>query len=275
MTARGGFASKKLIAGITMILLGFVLIFGGVVVGFIWSKVLWLIAPGALFLVVGFTLTFVTATRLANAAKSKSAAGQAYAEENGLTFQDRVQGLADEFRVLDGSTDWNVDAFSVVQGAEHGREVVSLDRRGGIEDVERRSPGSYSRSITFDGGVGQLVNAARLSGTVPALVLRKRDGLDQEGLQLGDDTVPVESEAFNRRWWVRTDDKRLAHAVLTPTMITRLLADDAAGIDLCFEGAWVFSTQPAVTSDPDYARHRRLVGEVAALVPDFVLDGRY
>lgn len=268
-------ASTGIVAGVVLILLGFAMLFGGVVVGFVWSAGRWLIAPGVLFLVAGFAVTFIVATRLANAAKSKTTAAQEYAAAQGLRFEQTVPTLADEFRVLDGTTDWNLDAYSVIRGEEHGVEVVSLDRRGGIEDVERRSPGNYSRSITFDGGVGQLVNAARLPGAVPALVLRERDGLDEEGLQIGDSTVPVESAAFNRRWWVRTDDKRLAHAVLTPAMIARLLADDAAGVDLCFEGTWVFSTQPAATRSPDYARHRRLVAEVADLVPDFVLGGKY
>ena len=56
------------------------------------------------------------------------------------------------------------------------------------------------------------------------------EGITQKAAKaLGGDDLDVESDAFNKKWRIRTLDKRAAHALLTPKMIERLLADDFAG----------------------------------------------
>ena len=187
-----------------------------------------------------------------------------------------MPGLAAQFAVLDGSRPVRADAYSVLRGAEFGRDVVSLDRRGEITDVEVRGEGTYSRTITLKGDEGALLNAAALPGSrMPRVDVRTRGALDNDGVPLAESGVHVESAAFNERWVVVSDDERAAHALLTPRMIERLLQPDTDDLELCFAGRWVLTEQPARTSVPDYARHRRIVAEVAELVPDFLANGSY
>lgn len=258
-------------AGFWVVLAGFL----ALIVAFVTGQ--WIIGvAGAVVLGAGMAFTFWRVFSLSGAAKRKEEAARAYAAAQGLSFAATEPGLSAQFAVLDGHRPARADAYSVIRGSEFGREVISLDRRGEITDVEERSEGTYSRTVTISGDQGALLNAAALSGDrMPRVEIRERGALDSDGVPLAERGVRVESAAFNDRWVVVAEDERAAHALLQPRVIDRLLQPDLDDVELCFAGGWVLTEQPADTRVPDYARHRRIVAEVAALVPGFLADGSY
>ena len=66
----------------------------------------------------------------------------------------------------------------------------------------------------------------------PALLVRPEGFFDKVKGALGFDDIDFESEEFNRRFWVQSNDKRFAYDVLHPRMMEFLLAQLGSAIDL-------------------------------------------
>lgn len=81
----------------------------------------------------------------------------------------------------------------------------------------------------------------------------------------------VESAEFNRRWRVFCDDARYAHAVLHPRIIARLCEDDAEGLPLSIDGGAVLCWVPGRDGLDELDARLALLGDMAGLVPDFVV----
>ncbi|WP_062389504.1 DUF3137 domain-containing protein [Demequina iriomotensis] len=91
--------------------------------------------------------------------------------------------------------------------------------------------------------------------------------------RLGARDLDTESHEFNQRWKVWADDERVAHAILTPRVIARLLGDDLAGRAFVIEGSAILSY---ATSASDLAELPLVVGALYDLVdaiPAFLLEG--
>ncbi len=89
-------------------------------------------------------------------------------------------------------------------------------------------------------------------------------------------SLKVESHDFNERWKIHTErhDPRYAHALLTPTLIERLLSDDArvAG-NVIFHQGWVISVVPVAQHRVETLDARlRFLAAVADAIPAFVAD---
>lgn len=85
--------------------------------------------------------------------------------------------------------------------------------------------------------------------------------------------VLVESAAFNDAWRVTAEDPRFGHAVLTPTVIDRLLRPDAEGFEWRIEGATIVhwrlgGAEPAAT-----VRALEVLSDVLDALPAFVRQG--
>ncbi|WP_062517718.1 DUF3137 domain-containing protein [Demequina gelatinilytica] len=91
--------------------------------------------------------------------------------------------------------------------------------------------------------------------------------------KLGGRDLDTESHEFNQRWKVWSEDERVAHAILTPTVIDRLLRRDIVGRAFVVEGAALYSYAQSAS---DLAELPLVVGALYDLVdaiPAFLFEG--
>ena len=116
-------------------------------------------------------------------------------------------------------------ATHVLRGSYAGRDAVAFHYRY----VTRSHNGQQQTTQTHRFTVVALALPAR----VPSLELTGENVLTRLGSALGLADVELESEDFNRRYRVRTDDRRFAYDVLTPRTMEHLLARPTVNLRLC------------------------------------------
>jgi hypothetical protein len=145
---------------------------------------------------------------------SRRAAVEAEARRLGLSFSRR-----DPFRVLDsdfhpfvhfGKLPGSQGVENVVWGERAGREVRAFEYRRPAED----EPIRYSCAMV------------RIPEGWPSLLVRRHGPLDVARKATGLGGQEFELENFNRVFEVRSDDRRLASAVIDQRMIGWLLESD-------------------------------------------------
>lgn len=117
------------------------------------------------------------------------------------------------------------------------------------------------------------MTTVRLPHALPRLQVEPEGGLGSvsPGLRPLDADVDLESLAFNRRFRVRTDDRRYAVDVLTPRTMAAMLSTDPAdsvswridGADLAMFGD--YTSAPATIVD-----NLTVVTDVARHIPSFL-----
>jgi len=146
---------------------------------------------------------------------SRRSAVEREARRLGLSFSRR-----DPFRVLDadfhpflrfGKLPGTQRVENVVWGVRDGREVRAFDYRRPAEDEIR-----YSCAMV------------RIPDGWPSLLVRRHGPLDVARNAAGLQRIEFELDEFNRRFEVRSDDRRLASAVIDQRMIGWLLESDPA-----------------------------------------------
>lgn len=91
---------------------------------------------------------------------------------------------------------------------------------------------------------------------------------------LGVRDLDVESREFNDRWKVACVDERLAHAVLTPRMIERLLEPDLQGNAIAIEGRALWMATLGVSDLSDLDASVAQLHSIADLIPPFLFEPR-
>ena len=166
---------------------------------------------------------------------SRRSAVEREARRLGLSFSRR-----DPFRVLDadfhpflrfGKLPGTQRVENVVWGVRDGREVRAFDYRRPAEDEIR-----YSCAIL------------RIPDGWPSLLVRRHGPLDVARNAAGLQRIEFELEEFNRRFEVRSNDRRLATAVIDQRMIGWLLeSDPALGFQL--QEGWLLAWMPQLPPD--------------------------
>lgn len=166
---------------------------------------------------------------------SRRSAVEREARRLGLSFSRR-----DPFRVLDadfhpflrfGKLPGTQRVENVVWGVRDGREVRAFDYRRPAEDEIR-----YSCAMV------------RIPDGWPPLLVRRHGPLDVARNAAGLQRIEFEIEEFNRRFEVRSDDRRLASAVIDQRMIGWLLeSDPALGFQL--QDGWLLAWMPQLPPD--------------------------
>jgi hypothetical protein len=172
---------------------------------------------------------------------SRRSAVEREARRLGLSFARR-----DPFRVLDadfhpflrfGKLPGTQRVENVVWGVRDGREVRAFDYRRPAEDEIR-----YSCAMV------------RIPDGWPSLLVRRHGPLDVARNAAGLQRIEFELGEFNRRFEVRSDDRRLASAVIDQRMIGWLLeSDPALGFQL--QEGWLLAWMPQL---PPYELERTL-----------------
>jgi hypothetical protein len=166
---------------------------------------------------------------------SRRSAVEREARRLGLSFSRR-----DPFRVLDadfhpflrfGKLPGTQRVENVVWGVRDGREVRAFDYRRPAEDEIR-----YSCAMV------------RIPDGWPSLLVRRHGPLDVARNAAGLQRIEFELDEFNRRFEVRSDDRRLASAVIDQRMIGLLLeSDPALGFQL--QEGWLLAWMPQLPPD--------------------------
>ena len=166
---------------------------------------------------------------------SRRSAVEREARRLGLSFSRR-----DPFRVLDadfhpflrfGKLPGTQRVENVVWGVRDGREVRAFDYRRPAEDEIR-----YSCAMV------------RIPDGWPSLLVRRHGPLDLARNAAGLQRIEFELDEFNRRFEVRSDDRRLASAVIDQRMIGWLLeSDPALGFQL--QEGWLLAWMPQLPPD--------------------------
>lgn len=166
---------------------------------------------------------------------SRRSAVEREARRLGLSFSRR-----NPFRVLDadfhpflrfGKLPGTQRVENVVWGVRDGREVRAFDYRRPAEDEIR-----YSCAMV------------RIPDGWPSLLVRRHGPLDVARNAAGLQRIEFELDEFNRRFEVRSDDRRLASAVIDQRMIGWLLeSDPALGFQL--QEGWLLAWMPQLPPD--------------------------
>jgi len=167
---------------------------------------------------------------------SRRSAVEREARRLGLSFSRR-----DPFGVLDtdfhpflrfGKLPGTQGVENVVWGVRDGREVRAFEYWRPSEDDSIR----YSCAMV------------RIPDGWPPLLVRRHGPLDSARNAAGFHGQEFELETFNRRFEVRSDDRRLASAVVDQRMIGWLLeSDPALGFEL--QNGWLLAWMPRLPPD--------------------------
>jgi len=163
---------------------------------------------------------------------SRRRAVEAEARRLGLSFSRR-----DPFRVLDsdfhpfvrfGKLPGSQGVENVVWGERAGREVRAFE---------------YWRPVAEDEPIRYSCSMVRIPGGWPPLLVRRKGRLDVARSAAGLGGQEFELENFNRAFEVRSDDRRLASAVVDQRMMGWLLeSDPVLGFQL--QHGWLLSWMP-------------------------------
>lgn len=153
------------------------------------------------------------------------------------------------------------DATGVVTWQVRGRDAVAARTNGRGWAVSRE----HRRVTTTITGVTYTLVAVRLPGALPTINML-RDGV------LGSN-VDVESGAFNEARDIRTDDDRVAHAVLSPRVIA-LVQDLPEDMSVQVVGDHLISFRRGVPESTEVLQRAELLASIADAIPAFVYEPR-
>lgn len=114
------------------------------------------------------------------------------------------------------------------------------------------------------------VCAVKIPGRIPLVRVGPENPATRLFSALGGTDVEVESEEFNRRWYVWSRDVRAAHAILTPRMIERFLEPDLTWHTVAFEPGLLFMCANGKLDLPVTPPPFDTLCDIADLVPGFL-----
>ncbi len=91
-----------------------------------------------------------------------------------------------------------------------------------------------------------------------------------EGLWDGKYDLDVESDDFNKKWRVLAKDKRMAHALLSPTVIELLVSRDTEKMPIIFEPGYIWTYRAGETELAKLEARLAVLAGVAREIPPFV-----
>ncbi|HLP00281.1 MAG TPA: DUF3137 domain-containing protein, partial [Fimbriimonas sp.] len=101
----------------------------------------------------------------------------------------------------------------------------------------------------------------------PQLSLTREHFLNTVGKMLGAREVEVESEDFNKRYYVKTSDPKLTLDLLHPQMIETLLGQEP--FDWHFSGPFLMIAVLGKASGPEFEQRMRYIQDFLNGIPDY------
>ncbi len=156
-------------------------------------------------------------------------------------------------------------ATEATRGTHRGRNFVVFGYQYDTESTD--SKGHTTRMTNY-----VQIASIEVAGRMPIVRITPESAFSRMAEALGGKDVEVESEEFNRRWRVWSRDARVAHAILVPTMIDRLLEADAQKVPFVFEPGLLMTYTEGMLNLPRFVSRVDLVCGVADLVPKFLAE---
>jgi len=221
-------------------------------------------ALAAILLVVGIVFGFRALSQ--SAWKARRAQLSSYAAQQGWTYQPNASQWSRVFTPRPFDAGVNRKARDLLSGTTASGPFVSfeylyIDKNIGYDPGGR---GEAARTYFFS------VVAVKVGWEIPRTEFIPEGITQKVAKALGGDDLDVESDAFNKKWRIRTLDKRAAHALLTPKMIERLLTDDFAGKPFFLERGYVVHFHEGPRSENEVESMLDVCSNFLDLVPDFV-----
>ena len=136
------------------------------------------------------------------------------------------------------------DLFSQFAVFRNGHSRAAYNTMQGHREIGGRRfglrMGDYTYKVTSSNGKQTTTTTYRLSYCilqiplpgVPRLLIRPEHLFDRLGSAIGFDDIDFESSEFSKRFFVKSDDKRLCYAIITPRMMEFLLAAGKPTVDI-------------------------------------------
>jgi hypothetical protein len=198
------------------------------------------------------------AVLMGRAERARHARNKAFALAQGWTFIPNDPSLVMMFRSHPFGIGHSRSATDAMRGSFKGRDFVAF----GYHYVV----GSGKNRTSYDYGV----LAVRVPGRIPLVSIGPEHIGTRVMAAFGADDVEVESEEFNRRWFVAAENKRAAHALLTPRMIERFLQEDLNWKTVGFEPGLLMTCTRGKLDLPKTMPPFDTLCDIADLVPDFL-----
>lgn len=220
------------------------------------------------FLAVGLVMLLALAGVGLLVARRRRDAVRVWAAQNGWTWRGTDRSLV---------TRWAGRPFGT-GGARRATEVVTGPA----------SPGSSRLAVSFrysfqtqGGGDGSQLTthehhvvAVMLPSALPPLDIVPEDLGTRVAKAFGGQDIVFESEDFNRRWRVTSPDLRLAHDVVHPRTMARLLEPDMEGLRLRFVGDALLTWTPGRPRLETVRWTAARLDEMIDMVPPYVWQDR-
>lgn len=214
-----------------------------------WAGLGWLVLLAAIAATVALNIWFT---------RRRRARLRAWAAALGWTYADADPSLTRR---------WTGDPFGVgsarrstevIRGLYRGRPVTSFTYRWTTGSGKNRT--THTRHVV----------ALDLPAAFPRLELTPENLATRLVRALGGQDIRFESDEFNRAWRVQSPDLRLAHGVIHPRMMERLLQPDLASQPLRIDGPAVVSWLPGATDTDGILPRVAALCDVADAIPRHV-----
>jgi hypothetical protein len=198
-------------------------------------------------------------------AKKRREAFAAFAAQNGWRLVAEDDSWAHR---------WNGDPFrtgdhrrarNVITGERDGRQIVAFDY-----SYQTHSTDSQGRRQTQTHRFG--VCAVSLAGTLPSLQVTSEGIFAKIGHALGFDDIEFESEDFNRKFRVTSDDRKFAYDVVHPRMMEYLLG--AGSVAWRLEADTIYCWDGGRHKPAEVAARLEFLDGIGDRIPDFVWSDR-
>ena len=183
---------------------------------------------------------------------------KAWATTNGWTYAPSDRSLVDFSRMQPFGVGHSKRATDVLAGRYDGHSALSFTYRW-----------------TTGSGKNQTTQTAHVVGVVLPTYLPTVE-LTPEGLGarlaklVGAQDIQFESEDFNRKFRVASSDPKVAHAIVHPRLMERMLRADADGCTWRIEGTWILSWATGPTDLDRLATRLGLLSAVVRSIPRHV-----
>jgi len=199
-----------------------------------------MIAPLIIFAVVA-VLIIVLSIR---AARRRQALVQSWADAHGCLYVQSNNAIVRYLKGPPFTGGWNAQVREFVKGqTRNGRVFCSF-----LYTYEE-STGTDSQGHSQTTTINRAIVIVRLPAAFPGLRLTNESLLDKVSKFFGGQDIELESDDFNRRYRVTSDNEAFAYGVLHPRMMEWLMGPASGLAPLMIQGADMFCWREGI---PDY-----------------------
>jgi hypothetical protein len=175
------------------------------------------------------------------------------------TFLSRFQ----EFSPFGMGDDWNVPMM--ISGQQDGTGWTIFDYRYDTESTSTDSEGHTTTSRTTH---RYSVYAAEIPLFFPRIEIRPEGFLDRVGAAIGFKDLTFELDEFNRRYFVKAQDEKIAYGLICPQMIEYLMRVPPRHWQII--GNQIVIAEPSWQDVPEIDRVVTDMTDFIKLIPDYM-----